>query len=815
MLMSWKEKVRSAARRPLGAQLLRAGLAASALQVGAIAAGEAMADEPVTDDTAAEAQSAAGLATVMVTAERRTENAQKIPIAMSTFSDSFVETNHLQSIQDLVPNVAGLGLLSFGKSRTIVALRGAANPLGAPGAENAVAVYIDDVYFGGAGDLEFDMFNIERIEVLRGPQGTLIGRNSSGGSINIITKTPTQETEGAMEVTVGSDDLVQSKGFVSGALPGSESVFGSLAFTHTDSDGLVYNRFSDTRVDSSNKSSAQGSLRWEITQNTSLTLRADVTTKDEANVARNYVGAPPSAASLAEMGYVPDDDPFVVDSYLFDGGRFRMHAAGGSAKVDYRNEHGTFTSLTSYRGMKSDPDFEENLGLPTPTSGFTEARDKTQVTQELRWVSEVNGGLSWIGGLYALYSQEIRDEKWVFTFDTNTFGGALQASAGCGELQGEEVNFAVPECVAAHPELFDTHYVFGRQDSDVYSFAPYLQVHYNFEERMGLPLGLTVGGRYTRDKKTGKGNKVAVFANGEPSVNWLFVPGGAYEIDKVERTWSAFTPKATMDWTISDGVMAYVTVAKGFRSGLFEFLGAVSEEEAALAVEPETVWNYEAGFKSRFWSNRAQLNVAVFDAEYDGLQFTVTTTDGGIASDNAGKATVKGVEVDFNVLPWDWLTVWGNYSYQDASTSEIPESAGIPDGTRPGMTPEHTLNIGFSTQWTLPGGATLGPYANYQYKEAYQTEMNPDPAFESEVKKLVNAGLLFTWPGEQLQLNIWGKNIFDEAIVLYGNDWRFMTYSFDEAYDPSSPSFNPAAATANMPRYYAPRTFGVSLKYSF
>jgi len=696
---------------------------ACTFQAAVVSAQEAVTEfvEDKVQSTEGEADPVGGLETIIVTAQRRAENAQKTPIAMNTFSDDFVENNKLQDVQDLVPNVAGLGLLSFGKSRTIIALRGASNPLGAPGAENAVAVYVDDVYYGGAGDLEFDMFNIERIEVLRGPQGTLIGRNSSGGSINIITKTPTSVPQGAMELSVGNADFLQSQGYFSGPVPGSDSVFGSLAFSHSDSDGLIYNRYSDTRFDSSNKSSAQGALFWALSENARITLRADVTNKDEANVTRNYLGAPPTAASLAAIDYVPDNDPFVVDQYLFDAGRFRMNSWGASVKAEYQAERGTFTSLTSYREMVSDPDYEENLGLPVPMSAFAEARDKSQVTQELRWVSAEANGFSWIGGLYALHSQEMREEKWIFTFDTNTYGGALQASVGCGAIQGEEVNFAVPECVATSPDLFDTHYVFGIQDSSVYSISPYLQAKYDFEERIGVPVRVTVGARYTRDKKDAYGSKRAVLADGSPTINWLFLPGEAYAVDKIEKSWAAFTPKFSVDWSITNDVMAYATVAKGFRSGLFEFLGKTTPEAAALPIEPETVWSYEAGVKTRFWSNRAELNVAVFDARYEGLQFTVTTTDGGIASDNAGKAYVKGVEVDFSLMPMDWLTLWGSYSYQDASTSGIPESAGIPEGTRPGMTPENTLNFGFSAEWTLPGGSVLSPYANYQLKSAYQT----------------------------------------------------------------------------------------------
>lgn len=773
--------------------MYRSGIKASVL-IGMLASGA---------NSFAEEDAATGdvqvLDEIIVTSQKRAANLQDTPTAITAFGEGLIKQARIQDFTDLGLKIPGFSFVSFGKNRVFPALRGGSSTLSSPGADNAVALFIDEVYFAGGGDFNLDLVDIERIEVLRGPQGTLNGRNTTGGSINIITKQPSDTFEGEVEATFGNNNLLQFKGYVSGPLNDSGNLMGSLSFMSTDSDGGTRNRATGDRLEDDNRSTVRGKIKWEASDRTTINLSADYTRIDESNTARDFIGAAPTASLLVAEGFQPDNDAFVVDQ--FDSGNFRSDSWGASIRVTTDFDSGTFTSITAYRGLDNSQSPEDIIGVPLRFAGVAEARDKKQFTQELRWTSESEGRFSWIGGLFFLYQDDARRTDWVTTYDPSTFAGALQSINFCPD-QGGELNFALPECVVDFPELFNENNSTTFQKSETTSYSAYLEGRYEILDNVSL----ITGGRMTYDRKTATG-----FNSGD--TDFIFNPEAFVIDDELSQGWSEFTPRAVIEWTPTDDIMTYASASRGFRSGAYQFSG--DRAQSVIPVDTESVWSYELGFKSRFWQDRVQLNAALFQADYKGFQFYLVTPEGDVIANNAGKAQVRGFEVELTALPIDNLNVYVNYSYQDGETSDFPADLELPDGISPPQTPKHSINAGFSYSIVTDNGMEIMPYVDYQYKSPYQLELTPDPAFESKVDHLLNAGIVINFPDGNWSANIWGKNLTQKKIVVSGQDLRIFAYSFDEAFNPGSPNFIPSASTANMPAYAPPRTYGITLNRKF
>lgn len=760
------------------------------------------------DQVSQESQS--GLQDIVVTALRRATDLQQTPIAVTAFGGESLEQARVQNFGDLATKIPGFSINSYGRSRANPALRGGSSSLTAPGSDNAVALFVDDIYYGSSGDFELDLFDLERVEVLRGPQGTLFGRNSTGGSIAIITKDPSEVPEGAIEASVGNYDMLQARGYITGPLDEAGTILGSLAFTGTNRAGTSFNRTEGRRVDTTNRASVRAKLKFLLSDEVNLVLAGDYSRISETNEARDYRGANPTIDSLEQIGFQVDDDRRVVD--VFDNGTFESTSWGVSAKLDADLGVGTFISITGFRKLDTKQSPADALGLAIPFLTAAEPRRLDQFSQEFRWVSPSEGRFTYVAGLYFLYQKDRRHQHFQTFFDPSSFAGALQAATFC-PLQGDELNFATPACVAARPDLFGQNRVETFQDSSVYSYAAYLQGTYEISDQ----LHFTLGGRITRDRKTAsgftRGDRDFIFNPIEVAGGFEGTPGG-YRVAGLKKSWTAFTPKATLDWTPSRSLMFYGTVSKGYRSGAFQL--EATEAGAVIPIEPEFVWNYELGFKSRFLDNRAQLNVAVFQANYRNLQFSVTDANTGeLIVDNAGKARVRGVEVEATLEPLLGLTVSANYSYQSGRVSGFPAEAGERNGLAPAQMPRHTLNLGANYDIGLAGGGTITLAGDFQYKERYQLELDADPALSSRVKSLINANIGYTTPNGKWRFTIWGKNLTNETIVAYGQNFRLFAYSFDEAFNPASPNFDPAAASAGMPRYAPPRTYGATVRMDF
>lgn len=735
---------------------------------------------------------------VVVTAERRAQSLQDVPVAVTAFSVEAIAALQIEDFADLSLKIPGFSVNSFSKTRVNPALRGGSSSLASAGAEQAVGLFIDDVYFGGSGDFELELFDVERIEVLRGPQGTLFGRNTTGGLINVVTRDPDNERYGKVQVSLGNYGLNKVGGYLSG--PISDTLAGSLAFSSTDREGTSINLVTGNDVDNLNRSSFRGKLVWSLANDWNVKAALGHSTADETGVARDAVSAQSTVDLdvLAEQNFIIDNDPRVVQ--MFADGRYSSQQWVGSLHVSKDFENYTFESITTGRSFDADQDPVSLAGVPTRIFALADSRDVETFTQEFRLVSSNNEKLTWQTGVYLLSSDETRDLAAVTRWDESVAGGAFSAIFGCpDQLLSDFENFVVtPTCIANQPELFDENEFFINENVKTESYSAYAQGTYNLNDT----LALTLGGRYTYDKKELSGT-----TSGE--YDWFWNPAPGTVINGVSDDWSEFTWRAVMDYKPTDSALLYASASTGFRSGAFD----MAQSDAALidkAVNPETVESIELGAKTQWFNNRLQVNVALFDTRYEDLQFFVNSVgSGGIASTtNAGEATVQGFELEAIWAITDNLIASFAYSDQDGDSSDIPADAEIPEGTPPQGTVPTTIIAGLSYSAETTHGEWYA-HLDYLKKDEYSLEFidNSISQFRSEVDGQINANFGFL-ANNGWSVQLWGKNLTDELVVIYGQDFWFSLYG-----DSLS---NPALFDASFgPRYAEPRTYGVSFSYEF
>lgn len=738
---------------------------------------------------------------ITVTAERRAQSLQDVPIAVNAFTSDRIDSLQIKNFVDLGFQVPGFSINTFSKSRNNPALRGGSSSLASAGAENAVGLFIDDVYFGGAGDFEVDVFDAERIEVLRGPQGTLFGRNSTGGIISIITKDPGPEREAKVQASVGDYNLNEVRARMAG--PMKDNVFGSLALSSTQRDGTSFNSVTGNRVDNLSRSSVRGKLVWAIDDTLEVKFGIAHASKDETGSARDALSASNTVDLdvLADQGFLIDGKPRVVQ--MQNDGRYNSEQWVGTMHVSKDMTNGlTFQSITTARNFDVNHQPENLGGIPTPIFDLADSRDLDTYTQEFRVISDSDSKLTWQGGVYLLYADETRDAHVITRWDDSVVGGVLSSAAGCPDQDPADTeNFVItPVCIVNFPGLFDENEFNLVENVKTTSYSAYAQGTYAFTDQWGL----TLGARYTYDEKELDGETL-----GEYDWTWNPSPGQTF---RNKADWDEITWKAALDFKPADDILLYASASTGFRSGAYDM--AQSDPQLIdQPVDPETVINYEIGFKSRLFDNRLQLNVALFDTTYEDLQFYINSVGSGGQSTttNAGEATVEGVEVDVTWAVTANLMLTLGYSHQDGSSKDIPEAAqaDVPNGTPPQGTVPNTYTA--ALDYTLPAGdGEWFFHADWVKRDEYTLEFidNNIPQFRSKVDGLVNANIGYR-SANGWEVQLWGKNLRDEEIVLYGQDFWFSVYGAQLGDNPEL--FNASFG----PRYSDPRTWGVTVMYEF
>lgn len=748
---------------------------------------------------------------VLVTARRRSESVQTVPVAISVVGGEQLDKTGVNNIDQLQRYQPTIQLISQNPRNTATTIRGLGSTIGLTndGLEQGVGIYVDEVFYARPGSALVDLVDVERIEVLRGPQGTLFGKNTTAGAIHIITRAPTFTPEANLEVSLGSENFVQTKAMINGPLIDGK-LAGRLVFGSTRRDGVLYNVTTKTKQNDLNSHILRGHLLFTPSENLSVKLSADYALSDpEANTQgfvrdgatlRNPNRQFPYLA--AQAGYNPASRN-VYDRLVDVDGEIqaKQRVKGYSATVNWDLGDVTFTSITAHRAWnwwpQNDRDYTA-LKIRTRSSNPSEQR---QLSQEFRLASDGDNSLNWVIGLYA------------FTQRVETNGTEAWGADAARWLIG---NTTGTPAVAVPTNLLDGYEQKIHAVSNADSLAAFGQLTWKATEKLSITAGL----RYTTEKKSQIYEQVATGGLATTNAALIAAKNG------ISRTYS-YTAEledskpsgllsASYNWTPT--VLTYVSYSKGFKSGGINAAGIPTDASgnpllASAVLRPEEVDAFEVGLKSQFFDRRATVNVAAFTTSIKDYQANVV--DSGLGSvrgylANAEKVEVNGFEVDSRFRASDNLSFYGALAYTDgkyASFANAPaplelQASGnsIVDlsGTQlPGVSKwagavgfDYTINAPFNG---IDGQAYLSGDANYR------SDWNSDASVSKyavvEASTVANFRLGYRTPNG-LDTFFWIKNAFDEEYltiltIQQGNSGAIYGQPGD------------------------PRTFGITVRKSF
>jgi len=742
------------------------------------------------------------LETVTVNARRRAESAQSVPVSLSTLDGAELERQGVYQVQNLPLLLPGLNA-SYANGRQLsLAVRGIGNNPANEGLEGSVGLYLDNVYLGRPGMAVLDLVDLERVELLRGPQGTLFGKNTTAGVLNLSTRAPDFSPDNSVELSAGERGYYQGKAVISGPL--SDTVAARIAVVGTHDDGWLKNDNDNRRLNSVTREGVRGQLLIRPDSDFSLRLIADYQHESGSQGTTMLYGVGPSpagfrylvdAAQLAgATGIRIDPDRYHVN---IDGPqKMKVEQGGLSAEANWELGGGyRLTSITAWRswefGSHNDID-----GTNADIFSDSEFRVKdSQVSQEIRLASPTGGAMDYVLGAY-YFHQDISSSNWL-TYGSGADVLALPVTAPLGANVLNGITSA-------------TH---GKMSTD--SFALFGQADWHLTER----LDLTTGVRATYERKVARSRRDAPL-NAAP----LFVPllqagrdsqVGAWRSDDITVQDVSPSGLLGLSYELAPDVLAFANLSYGEKSGGVNINGvgaAPTLGEDSLKVDPERARSLEVGFKSLLWDKRLRLNASLFYARVQDYQATGMRAAPGSfvvyqVLTNVGEVESKGVEWEIEARPSRRLTLSFNGMYNDASYRSF-DNAPCPAERNPNApascdlggkqvqgAPLWTANVGGSYRW--PWAEHVEQYVSANY--AWRSEA-PGSLDNSRYNRLPAYGVLNLATGWQYsrgsdvwELSLWARNALDKRYYYTGSN-TVSAYTVSAA---------------------APRTVGVTLRYNF
>jgi iron complex outermembrane recepter protein len=730
---------------------------------------------------------------VVVTAQKREENLQDTPIAITAFSGENLEGHMITDISklaDFTPNVIfdTTAPISGVSSGAVVFIRGIGQLDFSLTTDPGVGTYIDGVYSSRSVGGVLDVAEIERIEILRGSQGTLFGRNTIGGAISITTKRPVEEFGGVIEATAGEFDRIDFKGSVD--IPVSDKLRSKFAFSSKQRDGFVDRVSVGDKLGDEERQSLRGSFLFEATDDIELYATVDYAKINEQSAGSVLVGitefpgdpvqglAPSSTFAYNQIfvpqnpGAVPYDTRFLLggenDRTLATGPTgTKLESFGATLTFSWSLPWFEFKSITSYRDTDGeffrDPD-NSSIAI-TETSNPNYKHE--QVSEEIQLLGTLfNDRLQYVLGAY-FFEEEGNDDVFVPIF------GAVPAPVPGGFL-------ALP--------LFINN--FAAVDNSSQAF--FGQGTFDLTDQIALTFGL----RHTKDEK--KFN-FTQFISLDPAGTLFAIPlVGSGGVGSVSDDFSELNIRASIEYQFNDDTLYYFTYADGFKSGGFNTRYVVPRSEP-LAFSPETIESFEMGVKWQGWDDRIRINAAGFVSEYSNVQIQLFETGGGPLTQNAGVVDIIGVEVEVTLVPIDNLLFNAGFGYIDAEydvlnlpTTNVAQ--GITLDTKLPNTPETTVNISGEYTWPMQWGNLIAR-GDYRYTDDIHNDAQNSPFLFQEGYHTFNASLTFTTADDNWDFVVFGTNLTDKRFIMSGDSNYGL--GFHEA------------------NYNRPREFGVSVRRRF
>jgi iron complex outermembrane receptor protein len=741
---------------------MAAVLASPAAAQSAPAAQDEQGVQGVAEDNAE--QTAA--ADIIVTAQRREQRLQDVPVAITVIGGDALATSSgsgLDAVQTLVPS------LTLRRGTTVansaVVLRGVGTISFSLAAEPAVSTVIDGVVFARSGQAFGDLFDIERIEVLRGPQGTLFGKNASAGVLNIVTKAPARDFEADATVAVYEDQEYRARANVS--VPLSENIRTRFSASYSYFDGHIRNVFNNKDVNGYERWGVRGVVDIDVSESLNLRIIGDYSDTNDDCCAEALGTQPTGAlagAVLATLGTAQPrgNETRQVNHNLIS--RTLGDTGGVSLQANLELGDHTLTSISAYRDWKTreirEGDF---LSGGANYLGINQLHDDgvqqfQQLSQELRLTSPSGQFFEYQIGLF-LFDV---DGKQTFLRETQRcLTTTLAADAtGSRPCRPGSSTFDTPAARSNSRVKLNNKAVYGQATANV---TPDFRI--------------LLGARYTKDEVSFTHQRVNLIGNGGPGIaNSPFPLQG----NKAEESDFSYRLGAQYDFT--DDVMAYATYAKGYKGPAFNVFFNMGPADI-LPIEAETADSYEAGLKTTLFDRRLVFNLAAFYAEYQNFQansFRVINNSVVTNLTNAGTIRTKGFEVDFTATPTRLLTITGGVAYAD---SEIKEFPCPPVGAPPGCTTREGERLPLAPEWkfsvsadqriplpSLPFDASFG--VQYAYTDDQFSSLRPISTpfavFEQEridSYSLVNLSLSLMSRDDRYRLTLMARNVFDESFA--------------------------------------------------
>lgn len=657
-----------------------------------------------------------GIGDIVVTAQKRSERLQDVPISIVAVTGASLARSGINNVDGLQRLAPGLSISNVGSGFvSYTYLRGAGTNTIDAGADPSIAYYLDEVYLGAKAGLQFDLLDVDRVEVLKGPQGTLFGRNAAAGAISVTSRRPSSSFGADFSGELGDYAERLFRGTVSGPIAG-DSVRYRLSLGSRHQDGFTENLAGGSDPGRINSLAGRGQLEFVGKDATFLLTGEALRTRN--GMTNQFIDALPGATlSAAAVATLPPGESFYKHYYNYDGFE-HQNSYAVTGRLEWSTPIGALTSISAYRDDHFIRDQDQDGTIKDAFVLNTNERTRT-FSQEVRLASSNNGSrLKWLLGLYYYHA------------NVNTRFDVITGR-----------DFAVPALQGV------TRSDIGLIKTD--SFAAFAQASYDFTDK----LSLTAGGRYTKDRKNDARTVIA------PS------PFAAYSVHPY-GSWDSFDPAVTINYKPIRDVLIYASYKQGFKSGGFQSLLPPTAAIANITYAPERVKSYEAGFKSSFLNRRFIVNVSAFQADITNQQIGRSVTTTQIFIDNAGATRARGVDVELIARPASALQLSATFTYQHARFRKY-ESAGVSyAGFAQLRSPDFTGIFAADYDLNVGAGAKVALHGEYSYRTVtYFDNANGTingvriPGLYQPGYGLVNANIVFHPESDRWSVGIFGRNL--------------------------------------------------------
>ncbi|BFM14758.1 TonB-dependent receptor [Maricurvus nonylphenolicus] len=771
---------------------------------------------------------------IVVTAQKRAESLQDVPISVSAMSGDKIAEAGIPSMNDFSAYVPNFNVTSNAIG-DVISIRGIQSGILAS-IEQSVGTFVDGVYRGRGTQSRFSFLDVGMIEVLRGPQSTLFGKNTIGGALNITSAAPTEEFQaeisGLYEV---EHDETEIKGYVSGPL--SDSVRGRLAILDRQlDDGWIENTYYDSDEPQTDETAGRLSLEWDASDDVLVKFKYEYGEWDNKLGYDQEILTPQLSGVLTGLGADTQPGNFTTtignNTAGIDYGAaqtFEGDSQESALRIDYTLPKGTLTAIAGY----SEYEFERNLDADFNAldgMGFEEAEDYEQTSLEVRFVSELGNGFEFITGLYYQDSELNFAGKSNFNVnsaDPDSFGpvaiGAILQEANVlgtapllALLDADSSGDLSPAEAQVAADAIGQFTRANVMEQETESWAVFTQGTWDLSDELRLTLGARYGeeereakqGVNCADWDTTTTNNTAANCGAFSLLLAEFTPHQFNDLSRDEEHW---TYTANIQWDLTEDIMVYATMSNGVKSGGFNSF-ALTDNTDEAEFDEEKVKSFEVGAKMSLLDGQAEVNFAVFDMDYDDLQATIFTGATGFKVENAASASIQGIEIDGRWQLTEELMLRGSLGYVDFEFDEY-DNAGCTAAQRsalgfvglftrpaPGTTvgnatavgtnafgqaatceqdlsggtsaytPEISASLSLEHEMDLGSSLFLRTVADVNYMDDHHTAQDNDELVYQDAYATVNLTVTLGAQDDKWDISLVGRNLTDEEFITYSND---------------------------------------------